>query len=125
MGYMGRLDFPTTTSGIAMVVGLNWAAANQYLKILRREGRLHSYRVGKQTEWWTARVGAQRKEIRRIEKERDRMLAVIKCLLSAEKGVKEIMDETGLGSHELKQTIQELKRKGLLCEDKGRLKLVK
>jgi len=51
LGFMNRLEFPTTTTAIARAIGLNWFTVNQYLSKLKKEGKLHPKKVGRQNQW--------------------------------------------------------------------------
>ncbi|MBU4266440.1 MAG: FaeA/PapI family transcriptional regulator [Candidatus Altiarchaeales archaeon] len=68
INFIEKLDFPTTTEGIAKGVGLNWFTASFYLSELRSDGKVFHKRVGRQNQWWTEKVDEQRGKIREQEK---------------------------------------------------------
>ncbi|OYT42453.1 MAG: hypothetical protein B6U86_00225 [Candidatus Altiarchaeales archaeon ex4484_43] len=67
--FIEKLDFPTTTEGIAKGVGLNWFTASFYLSELRAEGKIFHKRVGRQNQWWTENIDEQRKRMKKLEGE--------------------------------------------------------
>ncbi|RLI92426.1 MAG: hypothetical protein DRO89_02235 [Candidatus Altiarchaeales archaeon] len=66
--FIEKLDFPTTTEGIAKGVGLNWFTASFYLSELRTEGKIFHKRVGRQNQWWTENIDEQRRKVKKLER---------------------------------------------------------
>jgi len=72
MDFVESLRFPTTSTEIARVVGLNGVTAKKYLDKLKGEGKLYLKKVGRQNQWWTDDVYEQKKLARKsvkLEKE--------------------------------------------------------
>lgn len=67
--FIEKLDFPTTTEGIAKGVGLNWFTASFYLSELKEEGKIFHKRVGRQNQWWTENIDEQREKMKKLERE--------------------------------------------------------
>ncbi len=66
--FIEKLDFPTTTEGIAKGVGLNWFTTSFYLSELKSEGIVFHKRVGRQNQWWTENVDEQRRKVKKLER---------------------------------------------------------
>jgi DNA-binding transcriptional ArsR family regulator len=70
MNYLGKLELTATTEMTAKAVGIAWYTAQMHLVKLREEGKVKSYRIGRQNQWILAeRVERMKKKGQRLKKE--------------------------------------------------------
>jgi len=68
LDYIKNLEFPTTSTEIARAVRLNWFTAKIYLDKLKKEGKLHLKKVGRQNQWWAENMSKQKKLAKKADK---------------------------------------------------------
>jgi len=63
LGYLDEVELTATTEMTAKAVGVAWYTAQMHLMKLREEGKVKSYRIGRQNQWILAeRVDRMKKK---------------------------------------------------------------
>ena len=51
LGYLGGLELTATTEMVAKAIGVAWYTAQMHLIKLKDEGKVKSFRIGRQNQW--------------------------------------------------------------------------
>ena len=91
--YVKNLEFPTTSAEIARAIKLNWFTSKIYLDKLKKEGKIHLKKVGRQNQWWLENMSKQKKLAEKSVKLEKENLELKEEVKEVRGEIKEVKDE--------------------------------